>query len=306
MARWNHYREIGTRLFSFTRTVLARFIADRCLPGAGALSYATIVSLVPLVAIALGIFSAFPIFAGLRSRLLGLVLENFAPEVGAESAAIITGLADHAAATTAVGVIGLVVSAIVLLATVEEHLGHIFGATTQRLWGQRILAYWTVLTLGPLLLGAGLTVTGDVDALVRRLSAVEATVDTAARVWLDWMHWLLPFASAAAAFALLYRAIPNRTVAWRACAIGAGVAAALLELLKFGFGLYISNVAGYSAIYGALAGIPILLLWMYIFWGVVLLGAEIASSLDHLATPPPEAPRTDAPAPDAPDGDHTP
>ena len=156
----------------FSRRVIARFIDDRCLTGASALSYATIVSLVPLIAIAFGIFSAFPIFGPLRARLMGLALDNFAPEIGAESATMLTGFADHAASATMVGVIGLVVTAILLLATIEEHLHYIFRIATPRSWGQRIVAYWTVLTLGPVVLGAMLTVSGDIDALLRRMTTL--------------------------------------------------------------------------------------------------------------------------------------
>ena len=267
------------RAAAFARVVLARFIADRCLPGAGALSYATIVSLVPLIAIAFAIFAAFPIFGPLRQRLLGLMMANFAPEIGAESATILTGLADNAASTTAVGVVALVVSAILVLATVEEHLQHIFRVTTPRGWTQRVLAYWTVLTLGPLALGAVLTISGDIGALPGWLGLDGQAVEQVARVWSDRAHALLSFALEAGAFALLYRLIPNRDVPWRPCIVGALFAALMLEVLNFGFAIYIAHVASYNAVYGALAGIPILLLWMYIFWGAVLLGAEFAACL---------------------------
>ncbi len=270
----------------FSRRVIARFIDDRCLTGASALSYATIVSLVPLIAIAFGIFSAFPIFGPLRARLMGLALDNFAPEIGAESATMLTGFADHAASATMVGVIGLVVTAILLLATIEEHLHNIFRIATPRSWGQRIVAYWTVLTLGPVVLGAMLTVSGDIDALLRRIGVDGSTVEQAARAWSDRLQIVVSFGVAVAAFALLYRLIPNRAVPWRAAGLGGLLTAGLLEVLKFAFAIYIGQVATYNSVYGALAGVPIALLWMYIFWGSVLLGAEFAACLADGETSP--------------------
>ncbi len=243
-------------------------------------------SLVPLIAIAFGIFSAFPIFGPLRARLMGLALDNFAPEIGAESATMLTGFADHAASATMVGVIGLVVTAILLLATIEEHLHNIFRIATPRSWGQRIVAYWTVLTLGPVVLGAMLTVSGDIDALLRRIGVDGSTVEQAARAWSDRLQIVVSFGVAVAAFALLYRLIPNRAVPWRAAGLGGLLTAGLLEVLKFAFAIYIGQVATYNSVYGALAGVPIALLWMYIFWGSVLLGAEFAACLADGETSP--------------------
>lgn len=274
------------RAAAFAERVLVRFIDDRCLPGAGALSYATIVSLVPLIAIAFAVFSGFPIFASLRARLLGSVMANFAPEIGAESATMLTSFANNAASTTAVGVVALVVSAILVLATIEEHLHHIFRVATPRSWGMRILAYWTILTLGPLALGALLTVSGDINALLERVGFDGPAVVQSARDWSDRFQWLLTFLMTAAAFTLLYRLIPNRAVSWLPCLYGGLLAAGMLELLNFGFGIYLSGMASYNAVYGALAGIPILLLWMYIFWGSVLLGAEFAACLADGENPP--------------------
>jgi membrane protein len=274
------------RIAAFAQRVLVRFIDDRCLPGAGALSYATIVSLVPLIAIAFAVFSGFPIFAPLRARLLGSVMANFAPEIGAESAAMLTSFADNAASTTAVGVLALVVSAVLVLATIEEHLHHIFRVTTPRSWGMRILAYWTVLTLGPLALGAVLTMSGDINGLIVRLGFDGPAVIQSARDWSGRFQWLLTFMMTTATFTLLYRLIPNRKVAWRPSLYGGLLAAAILELLNIGFSIYLAGIASYNAVYGALAGIPILLLWMYIFWGSVLLGAEFAACLAEGDTPP--------------------
>ncbi len=267
------------RVVVFVEHVLQRFIDDRCLMGASALSYTTIVSMVPLTAIVLVVFSGFAPFSGARERLLGLMLRNFAPDVGDSAVAWFTSVAGNAAQTTAIGVLALVVTAILLLATVEEHLHFIFRVHRQRSWGQRVLAYWTVLTLGPILLGVALSVSGSIDAAVLALGLQPITIGTTAQAWSDGLAHLVSPTMEWLAFMLLYRLIPNRRVPWRACMVGAVVAACLLEVLKLGFSVYIARMSSYSAVYGALAGIPIALLWMYIFWAVVLLGAETAAGL---------------------------
>lgn len=258
-----------------------RFIEDRCLTGASALSYATIVSLVPLTAIVLSTFSGFPIFSGARTRFLRIIVENFTPEIGDEAVTMFTAFATNAAQTTAVGVAALIVTAILLLATIEEHLHYIFRVSDPRPWGQRVLAYWTILTLGPVLLGIGLSLSGNISALIRALGFDSATAGAVALAWSAKVPWLVPGVLETFAISLLYRLIPNRIIAWRACFIGGWLATALLELLKFGFAVFVERMSTYSKIYGALAGVPIFLLWMYIFWSAVLLGAEISAFLNE-------------------------
>lgn len=266
-------------LLHLSAIVLQRFLADRCLIGASALSYTTIVSMVPLTAIALVVFSGFSQFAGVRDRLLGLIVQNFAPDVGDGAVAWFNSVASNAAQTTAIGVVALVVTSILLLATVEEHLHFIFRVTKPRRWGQRVLAYWAILTLGPILVGVLLSVSGAIDEAVGALGLHPVTQSKTVQAWSDGLRHLISPALEITVFTLLYRLIPNRHVIWRACLGGGGLAALLLEILKLGFGLYISRMSSYSTIYGALAGVPIALLWMYIFWAVVLLGAEAAVSI---------------------------
>ncbi len=276
------------RLAVFLKHSVKRFIADRCLTGASALSYATlvslvpltaVVSLVPLTAVVLAIFSGFPFFGGARDRFLVILLDNFVPEVGEEAAAWFKHVATNAAQTTAVGGIALVVTSILLLATIEEELHVIWRVTTPRPWVQRVLAYWTVLTLGPLLLGVGLSLSGFFDAIAHALGIDVVLIERTTGAWVASVPGLVPFILETVAFTLLYCLIPNCLVRLRDGVTGALAAAALLEGLKLAFALFVSRLSSYSAVYGALAGIPIVLLWMYIFWSVVLFGAEIAAGL---------------------------
>jgi membrane protein len=261
------------------RYAVRRFIDDRCLIGASALSYSSIVSLVPLTAVALVTFSGFPIFSGVRQRLLSLILDNFAPSVGDDAANWFAFAATNAAQTTAVGIMSLIATAILLLATIEDQLHLIFRVSVQRTWGQRLLVYWTILTLGPLLLGLALSTSGALDQLY---TGAEPFIPVAAaRAGIGQLRRLLPIGLEVVAIAMLYCLMPQRPVRWTAGLVGALVATMLLQVLKLGFGFFVGQLSSYNKIYGALAGVPIFLLWMYIFWIAVLLGAELTASLDR-------------------------
>jgi membrane protein len=279
------------RVIIFLRQSIRRFIADRCLTGASALSYATLVSLVPLTAVVLVIFSGFPIFAGAREHFLAVLLDNFVPAVGDEAAAWFKRVATTAAQTTAVGGAALIVTSILLLATIEEELHVIWRVTTPRAWIQRVLVYWMILTLGPLLLGVGLSLSGYLDRIAQMLGISAVDVERATGAWFSSVPGLLSFVLESVAFTLLYCLIPNCFVRLRDGLAGAVTAAGVLELLKLAFAFFVARLSSYNTIYGALAGIPIALLWMYIFWGVVLFGAEIAAGLGHRWGDEGEAPK---------------
>jgi membrane protein len=148
-----------------------------------------------------------------------------------------------------------------------------------------------VLTLGPLLLGVGLSLSGYFDAIARALGIDVVVIERTTGAWVSSIPGLVPFILEAIAFTLLYCLIPNCLVRLRDGVTGALAAAALLEGLKLAFALFVSRLSSYSAVYGALAGIPIVLLWMYIFWSVVLFGAEIAAGLAQRWDDEGEAPR---------------
>lgn len=276
-------RRLRTGLFDlvkFAWHAIVRFIADGCLTGAGALSYTTLVSLVPLIAVALAILSAFPSFEEARNRLIVLVFHNLVPaSVGEEAEWWFRYFAGGAAQTTAIGVVALAATAILLLVTIEDQLHVIWRVTNRRPWVQRVLVYWTILTLGPLLLATSLSLSGYFDVLARTLSIDAAAVERVTEAWFHDIARIMPFVLEAAALTLLYCLVPNTTVRWREGAAGAVVAAGAIEALKVGFAIYITRFSSYRTIYGALAAIPIFLLWMYVSWAIVLFGAVIAAAL---------------------------
>lgn len=265
---------------AFTRYCVVTFVRDGCLTGAGALAYTSLVALVPVTAIALAVLSAFPVFADQRDALLATLFRAFVPQVGEEVEWWFRYFAGTSARTTTIGVLALAITVILLLATIEDQLHHIWRVRSPRPWVQRILAYWAILTLGPMLLGVSFSLPGYIDHLARNtgLAAYEPNNlwdDPAIREFLRFVPFLLE----ALAFTLVYELIPNCSVRWREAFFGAVVAAALLEALKSGFVLYVSYLSTYRAVYGALAAIPIFLLWMYIAWAVVLFGAVVAAAL---------------------------
>ncbi|MDB5361850.1 MAG: rane protein [Rhodospirillales bacterium] len=269
---------VWSRLVRFVRHVIKRFIEDGCFAAAGALSYTTLVSIVPLLAISLAVLSAFPIFDKLRERALMLMFDNFVPTVGATIEEYISTFAQSAGKTTAIGLLVLAVTAVMLLATIEDRLDAIWRVHAPRRWMARILTYWTMLTLGPLLFGVGLSLSTSLHGFSQEIAVVGASQHQVEE-WLSRLAAYAPFLLEWLGFTLLFCLIPHCPVRWRDGAVGAVVAALLFEGCKASFTLYLGHFNAYQAIYGALAVIPIFLLWMYLSWSVVLFGAEVAAAV---------------------------
>ena len=260
---------------------LRRFSADGCFAASGALSYTALVSLVPLAAIALSSLSVFPIFGQLHDQILGLVFKYFIPSIGEQAGWWFRAFANSAAQTTAIGVIGIAATGVLLLVTVEDQLNLIWRVTAPRPWGQRVLAYWTLITLGPLLIGLSLSLSTYFEIAARRAGFSQEAFQWLESGWLHGAARTVPALLEFVALTLLYWLIPNGTVRWRDAALGALVATTAIEILKVGFTIYIGAMSYYQTVYGALAAIPIFLLWMYISWMAVLLGAEVAAAVPH-------------------------
>ncbi|MGE0715558.1 MAG: YihY family inner membrane protein [Alphaproteobacteria bacterium] len=269
--RW--LRDVRERLLltgGFTRYALRRFWYDQCFEAAGSLSYTSLLAIVPLFAVGLSAMTAFPMYADAREAVSALILRNLVPEVGEIVDTYVTQFAGAAVQLTAVGVVGLAVTAILLLATIEARFNFIWRVPTERPWLGRILAYWAIVTLGPLLLGASLSLS----------SRALAWADGAGLgIVLARLAWMFPFLLGAAAFSTLYLLIPNRTVRWRDGFMGGVVAALLFQLVQAGFGYYVTRFVSYQAVYGTIAALPIFLLWMYLIWVIVMLGAVVAAAL---------------------------
>ena len=241
---------------------------------AASLSFTTLLSIVPLFAVGLAIFSVFPLFADFREALQSLISKTLPPQISTTVLGYVGEFAQQAARLTAVGLLFLAFSALALIMTVDHVLNDIWQVRNRRPFGQRMLIYWALLTLGPLLIGASLTASSFVwspsEAELRRIP------------WL--LHGLLDYAPvllSGFAFSALYVFVPNRLVRWRDALIGGFVAAILSELLKVGFAFFIAR-GSVRSMYGAFAALPLFLLWMYFSWYALLFGAAIAATLPRL------------------------
>jgi membrane protein len=274
-------RQTPATLVAFTGYSLRRFTADGCFAASGALSYTTLVSLVPLAVIAFGSLSVFPILAHVHDQLVALVFRNLVPSIGEQAEWWFRAFADSAAQTTAIGVAGIAATGVLLLVTVEDQLNLIWRVTSPRPWVQRVLAYWTLITLGPLLIGISLSLSTYLEIAARQVGIAQEAVAWFASSWLHGLARVVPAVLEFVTLTLLYCLIPNCAVRWRDGALGAAIATVAIEILKIGFTIYISAASFYQTVYGALAIIPIFLLWMYISWMAVLLGAVVAAALPN-------------------------
>lgn len=255
--------------------MLRRFISHHCLTSAASLSFTSLLAIVPLAAIGIAILSAFPVFAGIGDMLTGFVLRNFTPDANAAIQDTFRSLVTNAGNLTGVGILFLIFTSTMLLYEVEITFNEIWQVQEKRTLMARITIFWTVMSLGPILIGLGLSVTAPYFAGV-------LTGDGAAAQSIGLLAYLLPITLEIAGFGLLYMALPNVQVAFRHAAIGGVIAGLLFEVLKFGFGVYIRNFAAYDAIYGALSALPVFLIWTYLSWAVILFGGVVTAELPKL------------------------
>ena len=251
------------------RTLRQRFREDRLGLTASSLTFTTLISLVPLATVMLAVFSAFPMFAGLEPALQKYLLQNLVPDNIAKP--VLQSLTQFAGKARGMGTAGLallVVTALALVLTIDRTLNAIWRVRRPRALGQRVLVYWAALTLGPLALGLSLTLTGAALSL--------SGVATGPGV-LAFLIDVVQFFILAAAMAGLFHYVPNTPVRWAHAWAGGLFVAVAFEVAKKLLTLYLSSVPTYNKVYGAFATVPILMLWVYLGWLIVLLGAVIAA-----------------------------
>ncbi|MCA9016548.1 MAG: virulence factor BrkB family protein [Planctomycetaceae bacterium] len=263
------------QLPAFLGYLAETFYHDRCLRSAAALTYTTLLSLVPLSTVIFSIFSAFPMFDSIAGEIQSFVFQNFVPTSGEAIQGYIQEFAGKTSKLTAIGIAFLILSALLLMNTIEGALNDIWHITSTRKPIPKFMVYWAMLTLGPILIGASLTVTSYLTSLPL-FGDASIIADLKAR-----LLGILPFLATTLACTLLYTIVPNIHVPFRYAFSGAVVAAILFELAKKGFALYVTAFPTYEIIYGALATIPVFLVWLYLSWLVVMLGAEISYCLYH-------------------------
>lgn len=259
------------RCQSFAQFVWRRFLADRCFESAGALAYTTVFALVPAIAVALGVVSGFPVFQAWTDRLAQFIFSNFVPEAAGPIAGYLHEFAAGVSGLTMLGISGVLVAAILTLSGIEVTFNRIWRVEIQRSTAVRFLVYWAVLTLGMLLAIASVALSSYLFSLPLLTGSAIGQGSRLLRV--------TPTLIALLAFTLAYMVVPNRKVAFGHALIGGLLATALFELAKFGLAEYLRRVPTYQQVYGALAVIPIFLVWVYLSWVTVLLGASLTASL---------------------------
>jgi membrane protein len=262
--------------WDFTRFVLSRFRRDHCSQVAASLTFTTLLALVPLVTIVLNIVGKFPAFAGLIAKVRDFITANLLPQSSAKLIGVyMQQFSDNASRLTLLGGFFLAVTAIMLLYTIDRTFNRVWRVSRPRPLLRRALGYLSVLLVWPLFIGFSLTLTSYLLSF-----SLDATKSMP--VVKLFLLGLLPLLLTTLAFSWLYFKIPNRAVRFSHALIGGTIAALLFELMKRGFATYVTNFPTYKLIYGAFASLPVFLLWLYLSWVVILLGAEIAASLHYL------------------------
>jgi len=259
-------------LIYLLRILARRFIEDRCMQVASSLTLTTLLALVPVVTVALTVASAFPVFGLLLGQLHNFVVQNLLPRSVDAITTYAQQFSENAAHLTAVGVVILGVTALMLLFTIEGEFNVIWRVSRPRPLLRRMLVYSTVLAIGPLLVGASLSVTSYLITLSLGLVEEVPGVQSA-------LLRFVPLALTSAAFALLYFTLPKCPVLKRDAVTGGIAAGAGFEVMKHGFGFYVAQFPTYTVVYGAFAAVPIFLLWIYLSWLIIICGAVLVAAL---------------------------
>ena len=270
--RWTDRMRDRARAGTFARFLAKRFLDDRLFQSAAALAYTTLFALVPLVMVVFGVLSAFPVFDEWSKQLSDYIFSNFVPSAASSVQEKLIEFSDNAKKLTAAGVIALVISLLITLNSVETTFNRIWRVTTSRPKFSRFLVYWTVLTLGAMVAAASL-------AISARFYALPIFATNEGKVLATLSLTIAPVLIELAAITAIYRVVPHRTIKLRYAVAGALLATLLLESIKWGLGLYLGTFNSYATIYGTVAVAPILLLWIYLCWVAILLGASFASSI---------------------------
>ncbi len=257
-------------------TLRERFREDRLGLTASSLTFTTTIALVPFITVALAVFTAFPMFAKFQDVLQKWLVTSLIPDnIARQVLGYLTQFAGQASKLGVAGVVILLTTALALILTIDRTLNNIWRVRKPRHLGQRVLVYWAAITLGPLLLGISLSIT---SYAISASKGVVGVMPGGVQLLLDVLQFFLM----AGGMAAMYHYVPNTQVKWGHAWAGGLFVSAGLELAKKLLAYYLGKVPTYSVVYGAFATVPILLIWIYVAWVIVLLGALIAAYLPSL------------------------
>lgn len=268
-----------TDWFQFLVFLLKHFEADNCREKAGSLTYTTMLSIVPIITVLLVILSSVPALESVRGQIQQLIYSNLLPQSSIQVSQYINDFAAKSTNLTAMGIIFLFITTIMTLSTIENAFNQVWQVHESHVGIKGMMRYWTLITLGPLVLGLAFVVSGTIQSL----SFLNHQV---AGYAIDWAFWLglTSFGVMTLGFVIMYWFIPNCKVPIKNATIAGVFTAVVFELLKQTFGFVMHNFTSYQAIYGAFAALPIFLLWIYLSWNIILLGVELSYTLTIFAT----------------------
>jgi len=261
-----YYRLRKPLVIDILSTFLSQLKNERIAVSAGHMAYVSLLSLVPVVMVFFMVMSAFPAFSDMRESLENFIFSNFVPASGDVVQNHMSEFVGNASEMGAVSIASLLVVALLLISNIDKTLNHLWKTKIQRPIIYTLAIYWMVITLGPLLIGLSIAVSSYLAAIAEFADGYTPGFGTA-------ILKMVPSVAAIGAFLLLYMVVPNRPVRAKYAIWGAVLAAILFELSKKAFAFYVANFPSYQIIYGALAVVPILFVWVYLCWIVVLVGA---------------------------------
>lgn len=255
----------NTKKYSFSDVLRQRFREARVPQAAGSLTFTTLLALVPLLTVMLVVVAAFPVFGDISNQFMGFVNRILVPDGASMIASYLNEFKNQAGGLTAAGLAVMTLGALMLMQTIENTFDNIWHVRRKRSLTVRFSIYWALLTLVPILVGAGMSASAHLTAW---LPAFSGSLK---------IGWTLLFDIFLLFF--LYCFVPNVRVPVPHALIGAVLAALLLESAKWGFNLYVARFNSYHVIYGAFAAIPLFLIWLHLVWMIVLGGAVLTAAL---------------------------
>ncbi|ANF82543.1 hypothetical protein A3K93_10305 [Acinetobacter sp. NCu2D-2] len=260
--------------FQFILFVLRRFEADRCREQAGSLTYTTLFAVVPMLTVFLVIISSIKALEPARQQLQQMIYTNFLPKTTIAFDKALGAFTDKSSNLTIIGILFLFVTTVLMLTSIETVFNRIWRVTETRGGIIGFMRYWTIISLGPILLGSAFVISSTVasmNVLSNNFAGYELNG--------AFILWAISFSLTILGFFILNWTIPNRSVPIKSALVGGLFSAIVFELLKNLFGFVMSNFTSYELVYGAFAAVPIFLLWIYLSWNIILLGVEISYAM---------------------------
>ena len=267
------FKNAAETLKNFLIFLVRRAKNDTIFRVSSSLSYTSLIAIVPLFVIGLAIFSAFPGFTAIKTQFQDFILKNFVPDIGQEISQYFVSFLNASAQITTIGVVGLAVTSIMLLSTIENSLNFIFKVYKPRNIKTKITLYWTVITLGPILLGAAFSLRSYLFTLQ---SLMPEGISNSM-----YLSQMIPNLITMLVLVMVYVLVPNKKVKISNAFVGAFIAVLLFWVLRKSFGILVIENATYKTLYGALAALPVFLIWMYLAWSVVIFGAVVTAALEE-------------------------